>query len=163
MSSYPPNQNFVDPNSAPKKSKKTLWIVLGIVGGLLLLCCGGFSILSYVGYQAGTSMLGEIAKDAASQSPEVQAELGNIESVKMNFAETGKAGGAGNMAFDIVGSKGSGVIIIRINQATNQLDSATLRTSDGREIPLTGIQTGASGMSFDTDTNINMEPEMAAP
>ncbi len=25
----------------PKKGNKTLWIVLGIVGGVLLLCCGG--------------------------------------------------------------------------------------------------------------------------
>jgi hypothetical protein len=31
---------------------KTLWIVLGVLGGLALLCCGGFAVLGIGGFSA---------------------------------------------------------------------------------------------------------------
>lgn len=40
----PPTPGYAQPQPQAKKSNRTLWIVLGIIGGILLLACGGCAV-----------------------------------------------------------------------------------------------------------------------
>ena len=51
----------------PKKSNKTLWIVLGIIGFVLLLCCGGFiGLFAFAWNEADEAIDEERANDTPS-------------------------------------------------------------------------------------------------
>ena len=55
----------------PKKGNKTLWIVLGIIGGVLLLCCGGFvALFAFVWNEADNAIEEEQANDTPSEVEE---------------------------------------------------------------------------------------------
>ena len=138
MSNMPQDFNTFNPNanqfSPPPKSNKTLWIILGVIGGVLLLCCGGFTALSYFGAKAVSGLVGAAAMEMAKTSPELEAELGEIESASMNISETQKQKKA---VFDVKGTKGSGQVILEENPDKNGPPNAVLQTSDGRTVPLT--------------------------
>jgi len=58
---YPPNQpylgQYAPPPMPPKRSNRTLWIVLGSVGGALLLLCVACSVLAItLGGQIGKQL-----------------------------------------------------------------------------------------------------------
>jgi hypothetical protein len=55
----------------PKKSNKTLWIVLGTIGGVLLLCCGGFvALFAFVWNEADEAIDEERENDTPSEVDE---------------------------------------------------------------------------------------------
>lgn len=137
MSNMPNDFNsFNNPNQfpqPPKKSNKLLWIILAIVLGLIVLCCGGFFALSYFGAQAMSGFVGEAIKQQVASSPELQAEVGEVESVTMNIQETQKRGKA---VFDVKGSTGSGKIIMDDKAGNGNQPSVIFESSDGRTVPL---------------------------
>jgi hypothetical protein len=94
----------------PKKSNVWLYILLGVGGAGLLVCCGcgGFG---YMMMGEGFKVFEQNLQAQLSASPAAQEHLGEIQSVKMNFMEgvarTEKRGGQQTMVFNVVGSKGS--------------------------------------------------------
>jgi hypothetical protein len=98
---------------APRKSGGSwLLIVLGVlVGGgvLCCLCCGGLMMM-------GWGQIGKVVKANIESDPVVQEQLGEIESAKMNLTKATQYlqenPGKNIMAFDIKGSKGSGVVYV---------------------------------------------------
>ncbi len=130
----------VPQGAPPKKSNKTLWLILGCGGGLILLgllCCGGFVGLGFF----GINMASDQIKAQIANDPAIQENIGEIQEMGMDFGATGAEaqknqnnGGQASTVFSIKGSKGSGQVLVTPVQ--NGPPTMTLRKSDGTEIPL---------------------------
>lgn len=89
-------------------------IVVGSVGGISLLCCAGAcgSAMFF-----GMGQIGNVAKSEFSGHPDVQQQIGEIESASVNFAQTGDVGSQVQednvFVLDVEGSKGSGQFILK--------------------------------------------------
>ena len=93
----------------PKKSNTWLYILLGVGGAGLLVCCGcgGFG---YMMMGEGFKVFEQNLQAQLSASPVAQEHLGEIQSVKMDFMEGVKRTDERKqqtMVFHVVGSKGS--------------------------------------------------------
>jgi len=93
----------------PKSSNVWLWILLGVGGAGLLVCCGcgGFG---YMMMGEGFKVFEQNLQAQLSASPVAQEHLGEIQSVKMDFMEGVKRTDERKqqtMVFHVVGSKGS--------------------------------------------------------
>lgn len=132
----PYNSHGNSPGAPPKKkSLKWLWIILALGGVGLLVCCGGMGGLAWF----GLDQMGEAVKIELNKNPAVTAELGTIESAKMNFTKTGEAGQEteGAMVFDVTGDKGTGQFSVKnISNVNGEVtfSDGVLTTSDGKEI-----------------------------
>ncbi len=170
MSNMPPDFNNYNPNQytqqPPPKSNKTLWIILGVIFGLLILCCGGFVAASYFGAKflgdAVSGLIGEGMKETLNSSPELQTELGEIETITFDFNQSNKEG---KPVLNVKGSKGSGIVILGGQQGEEAIENAVLRLPDGREIPLTFPDMQAPNVELPAPTEADeaVEEEPAAP
>jgi hypothetical protein len=122
----------------PKKSNKVLYIILGIVGVVAVLaglcCCVGPGALFFF----GKGVLNEAMANELRGNATFREHLGDLQSCNMSLVATGEVGEEGVVAFDVVGSKGSGLVIARMQEGsgTQVVQSATLRLSSGEEIEL---------------------------
>jgi hypothetical protein len=123
----------------PRQSKWWLWLLLGAVGALLLLavCCGGVAMW---GMSTANSVIGQTLRDEVSDSPVVQEHLGDIESLSVNYTQSGeetqKRGGGNVLVVDTKGSKASGKLIVeqsRNPQPGSIFSKVDLRMPDGKE------------------------------
>ena len=140
-----PNQMGNGPaGPPPKKSKGMMFWLLGCLGGmgiLALVCCGGmFATMQY-----GMGMLATEFQTQIEGDPVIVEQIGDIESFSMSFsalmenAQNQDPGGAQELPFEIVGSKGSGTVFIEQGAGsgdTPAIRSARLVTSDGQSFPL---------------------------
>jgi len=138
------SQGYSDPQGfgppPPQKSSNTKWIfiILALVLGLPLLCCGGCIVLGMFGMSAGAR---EIANQVQNTQP-VQQHIGTINSASMNLMATAdeqqKQNDQDLAVIDIKGDKGNGILIIHTASpgSNRPFDSATLRLPDGQEFPL---------------------------
>jgi hypothetical protein len=119
----------------PKKSNAWLYILLGVGGTLLLVCCGCGGLFMFGFSQVGKPLMLQLNADPTSQQ-----HLGTVTSAQLDFVASTKAteqaGGGGNiMVFNVKGDKGAGVV--RAHQAPGgRLNNATLVLSTGEEIKL---------------------------
>jgi len=119
----------------PKSSLLWLWILLGVGGvGLLVCCgCGGLGML-------GVSMAGSQMAARLNADPVVQEHLGTVTSATMDVMGTGeesqRAGGRNVIVFDVVGDKGTGKVIADQAPAPEQFKNARLRLPSGEEFQL---------------------------
>ena len=123
----------------PRRSNKGLWIGCGLASLLgLLVCCGGFGMLSYFGLDA----VGQVMKAEVENSPTVIEHFGQIESMRFNISATGleaqdiQPGQGSPMAFDVQGTKGSGQIVVHQSPGGQGIETAVLITADGQRIPI---------------------------
>jgi hypothetical protein len=151
--SYDPNQQqpYQTYGSPPPPQRgsgmKIVWIVLGVLGVLGLLCCGGFTWF-------GSWIMGVGAEAIAKQvehTPAMQDHIGKLESASMNLVATGeyaqKHRNEKNVAvIDVTGSKGSGQLLVKTGPG-NSIEWAKLRLDSGEEFDLVGgnIGVGESG------------------
>jgi hypothetical protein len=120
----------------PKKSSAMMWIliILGISAGLVVVCCGGCTMLGMWGLNQGSAQIATELKD----TPVVKEHLGDNLTMSMNFTATANEQQQKNdkdlVAFDASGSKGKGTIIVTTEQGgPNAVQSAKLRLPDGTE------------------------------
>ena len=142
--STPPNDPFeTNPNSRfagqqPPAAKSNTWKwVIGIIAGVCivggLVCCGGV----YFMYSMGQGMMADMVKQEIGANPVIQEHIGEIQSANLNLAATTEAGQnePGTLAFDLVGSKGSGVLEIKQDPNNHgnglSIQSAELVMPDG--------------------------------
>jgi hypothetical protein len=98
----------------PKSSNAWLWILLGVGGAGLLVCCGcgGFG---YYAMNQGFTMMQTALKDQLNTNPVAQQHLGPITSVTFDFGasitESQERGGDEVFVFHVVGANGSGDVI----------------------------------------------------
>ena len=114
-----PYASMGGPGSAtPPKRSGSVWPwVLGIGGGFVLagvLCCGCIGAFGYI----GVNQLSQFVKQQIENEPVIQEHIGEVQSVSMNVfaaAEEMQANppppGETLQAFDVKGSKGSGVVV----------------------------------------------------
>ena len=126
-----PDDTFsVEDPYAPKRSNRGCLIagivVAVIVGGGLafLLCCGGMAYFS-IGVYADS--IGEQLRD----NPVVREQIGDIQEVKFNIAASGAVAADNMQAFDVVGSKGSGMLRVRLDDTVQppKVVSGTLQAN----------------------------------
>ncbi|QDU31957.1 hypothetical protein ETAA8_71190 [Anatilimnocola aggregata] len=147
MSFDPKSTNPYAPAStqpvAPKKSNVLLYVLLGIGGVALLVCCscGG---IGYFGFNQALGMVAQQIKPQLQTDPVIQEHIGTIDTLSMNMtksvseAEQNKK--QGFLVFDIKGEKGSGIVMGRVDQTNPQqarLAEGELRMADGQSFPLT--------------------------
>jgi hypothetical protein len=121
----------------PKKSMMWLWILLGVGGMGLVLCCGCGGVFFYLGLNmAGSEMTARLNSDPAAQE-----HLGTVTSATLDFfassEETQRAGGGTKFfVFDVVGDKGTGRVITEQSPGPQQFKNARLELPSGEEVPL---------------------------
>ncbi len=136
----PPRSGYSDGRGAEggggSARKILLWVLIlgGIFGTLgLLVCCGVPGFFFYL----GKSMIENSTRAAIEDHPRVVEHIGEIQSLKINLIETGNLGRDGVFALDILGSRGSGLVISEtIDGDPSRVLAATLRLPDGREFEL---------------------------
>jgi hypothetical protein len=112
---------------APKKGPNW-FLIIGVGIGALVLggaavgvcCCGGLGLA----VPALTQVVGdEVAKQVADD-PVIQEHIGDIETITYNFTESMEASADGDerMAFDVSGSKGSGLLIVEGANSGDEID-----------------------------------------
>lgn len=135
---------FQPETAPPAKSGsgiKIVLIVFGIIMLLGLLACGGLAALTYFGISKGMEVAAEEFRKQLSGNPVIEAEIGELQSMSLQFMETAEradqAGGEAVIVFDAVGSKGTGKILVTPAQGGgNKINSAVLELPDGRQVPI---------------------------
>lgn len=126
---------------APKKSNAKFWLLgCGITGVLgVVVCCGGGALMT----QFGLSVLAGEFQKQLDGNPVIVEHIGEIESLDMSWADTvagaqNAEGGAEELAFQIKGTKGSGVVMIQQDKSGDGtgMQSATLVMDDGSRFPI---------------------------
>lgn len=151
--SYPnPNQNQYPPKYQPTPYQpppqgsnvgRVIIAILAVLGVFCCLCCSGIFAL----YKVGEGMLVSEVQTAIEQAPEIQEEIGDIESMSINYGKSFDEEDYDTDVFDIEGNRGSGYL--RIKHVTDANDEeqviwAELNMDDGRKIPLT-LESDSSG------------------
>ena len=101
---------------------------------VLFVVVGGYAFFSFGGKVLSTQV-GESVRD----NPVVLEHLGRIESIEMDWMETVSNGQEDVFVYEVVGSKGSGVlrvVSITIDDTTEQVVSGTLQLASGEELDL---------------------------
>ncbi|MEY4567378.1 MAG: hypothetical protein RLY14_2348 [Planctomycetota bacterium] len=140
-----PSRRFWRNQSRKGNAMKIVLIILGIVGGLAVLCCGGFGLMTWWGLGQVDKIVGAELRKQLEASPTAAKELGTIESLTWNITKTGQEGqrnGGGNniLVFDVKASNATGEVIAKFQQsgggAEPVIEWAKLRKSDGTEVDL---------------------------
>lgn len=134
------NQRFDPYGNQPQRphsSSKSIWIILAVIGGVMLLgCCGGCLGLVYFGK-------GVIEEEVANElrgNPVLIREVGTIESLKVNFVASAAQDDEEIFVYDVQGSKSSGKI--KVLSVTDDLFDeeiviwAELELPDGKKFTL---------------------------
>lgn len=116
---------------------KTVLIVVAVVVLLGLLACGGMVGLGFYAIYAS----GQMVKSEVESTQVIQDEIGTIDSISMDFQDTAKRSEPGSdqpvVSYAIEGPKGSGHLLVVMSKTkSNEVESVTLVTSDGTEIPV---------------------------
>jgi hypothetical protein len=105
------------PAQQPKKSRKTLWIVLSIIGGLLALCCVGGTIFLVAGGKAVDKAVkeapspGETARSA--EAKKATAKLGaTARDGKFEFTVTKVEHGKAQVGDQYLGKQAQGQFVL---------------------------------------------------
>ncbi len=111
----------------------TVFIVLGVLA--LVFVIGGVGCYFLVQKAFGT--MEDSLKAAIKDNPVIVEHLGELKEVDLNLTATGEGGGGNKFAFDVTGSKGSGMVRAQMDQAGEKfrVTNATLEI-DGTVHPL---------------------------
>src|SRR5689334_23277016 len=135
---------FNDPNMGmpPKKKSGMGWILILILVllGLPLVCCGGCAVVTWFGYQQGIK---QVAAEV-EKLPKVKEELGDGLTLTMNISATTEEAGKnppppgkpGLVVFDAKGSKGSGQVLMRQTPGDGKMHPEILRVPGKEDVPL---------------------------
>jgi hypothetical protein len=110
---------------------KIALIVIGIIGALGLLSCGGCVGLYFFGVNA----MEEEYADSLAQYPAVRQHLGEIRELDFQLMKSGEHADENAYVFDVVGSKASGTVTIW-DDGYDNIVAAKLRLKSGKEIDL---------------------------
>jgi hypothetical protein len=145
MSSWPPPpanpspyaSSAPDPYGPPPKkgSLLWLWILLGVGGIGMLVCCGGLVAVSMFGLNV---MAAEVA-DQVRDVPAFREHIGELESLDVDFVASSAKGDEETFVYNAKGSKGTGVLTVKQTEDEDWnalIEEASLRLPDGREVPI---------------------------
>jgi hypothetical protein len=121
----------------PKRSNAWLWILLGVGGTMLVVCCGCVGLFALGYSQMGKPLMAQLNAD-----PTAQQHLGTVTKAEFDFVastqatEKAKGAGGGNvMVFNVEGDKGKGVVQAKQAPA-GTLHDAVLVLPSGEQVDL---------------------------
>jgi len=109
---------------------RTLFIVLGVIGGLVILGCLGIVGLGFWGFGKVT----EQAMVALNDNPVVQEYVGEITEMDVDWNGTGLAEGEDVFVFRFTGTKATGVVtaeLVTVDENTEKVVSGEIELSSG--------------------------------
>jgi hypothetical protein len=112
-----------------------LWILLGVGGGMLLLCCGCCGVLGFIGMNQEEQ---EIQAKLAG-NPVIAEHIGEITSINRDWSKSIDEEDVDTWYFRLVGTLGEGDLIIKEEGGLNfeeeeiQIEWAKLRLDSGEE------------------------------
>lgn len=126
-------QSFENQPTPPKSTGSNPWkiivIVLAVGTVLAIVVCGG---LIYWGMTKGLSMAAEVMIQPLSQEEAFVENIGDVQSAKMNLGATGAVNQGADpnqrvqtIVLDVTGSKGSGQVLMTIDQSNPQDQAIT--------------------------------------
>jgi len=131
------------PQQPPKKSNKTLFIILGVVGGLGVLGCACCGIGGYSMFNLGMSAIGDAVADELRQNDRFIEEMGQLQSSEINFMRSteyqgANPGSANTYVVEVTATGGAGDVIAQVDQrgADFSFRQLKLQKSTGEEINL---------------------------
>ncbi|MEC9095050.1 MAG: hypothetical protein VX776_00375 [Planctomycetota bacterium] len=124
------------PSPTKGKSNKTLVIlILVLVGGFFLICCGGLGGLTYFGLDIVSSEV----ENQVRNHPTIKSEIGEIKSFDMSLTKSAHIREDDVFVFDVQGTKGDGEVTAKIftnSEGMEEIIRASLKTSTGRTMSL---------------------------
>lgn len=124
------------PSPTKGKSNKTLVIlILVLVGGFFLICCGGLGGLTYFGVDIVSSEV----ENQVRNHPMIKAEIGEIKSFDMSLTKSAHIREDDVFVFDVQGTKGDGEVTAKIftnSEGMEEIIRASLKTSTGKTMSL---------------------------
>jgi hypothetical protein len=126
------------PTARKRSGLKVVLIVIAVLSLLGILACGGILAVVYFGFN---SALDTQLKPKLAGRPEIETEIGEVESITFNFFDSITASREENgdevLSCDITGGKGVGRLIVRPSTSGGgDFTPCKLITSDGRTILL---------------------------
>ena len=122
----------------PSGSRWWLWLLLGGMGMLFCLCCGGAALVYF-----GFNIIEQELTPQLENDPVVQEHIGEVQSVEFDFMksidENETGGDAEALVFRVEGTKGSGHVIGRSETGPDGVEHLTggiLRMPNGEEYQL---------------------------
>lgn len=123
------------PQMPPPKKGPSVWLILGIVGGIgfvcVALCCGvGFFFVN-MGMDAVSADIEMQVRD----DPVIVENIGEIESLDVDWVKSSAHEDQDTFIYDIKGSKGEGELTVKSVSDINgneEIIWAALRTPDGQ-------------------------------
>ncbi len=117
----------------PKWSNAWLWVLLGVGGTMLVVCCGCVGFFAFGFNLVGNQIVAQLNADQTAQQ-----HLGTVQSASMDFAAIGeesKKAGENVIVFQVKGDKSSGKVRARQSPG-GAFQDATLILPTGEEIDL---------------------------
>jgi len=126
-----------DPTGPPKKKRRVwLWVLLTVLGGgflSLIVCCGAGA---YFVQNYGSAIF-EPARVELNQLADVREEVGDIESLSMNFFETVEEGKSNPEFVILDGQSETGPFQVSVKMTNDaKLEKAFLVMPDGSRKPI---------------------------
>lgn len=119
----------------PKKKNVVGWVIATLGIAFAVMCCGGGGGLMMM----GMNMIAADIEVQLRDHDQLRAEVGEIQSLDVNWSKTFNDDNEDIMVFDLKGSEGNGELTVDSytdDDGNEQIRSATLRTSDGRTVEL---------------------------
>jgi hypothetical protein len=117
----------------PKRSNAWMWILLGVGGTTLVVCCGCVGL-----FALGLSQVGNQIEAQLNADPTAQQHLGTVQSSSIDWAAIGpetERAGESVMVWQVKGDKGTGKVRARQSPGGTFQD-ATLILPSGEEVDL---------------------------
>lgn len=131
---------------APKKSNVLLYVMLGIGGALVAICCGCGG-MGYFAFQKGIQQAATAVRPQLQADPAVMEHIGNLDTVSVDMGglmsevqKNPQRHQGRNMAFKVKGDKGQGIVIGRLDQqgaGQARIGEGELIMPSGEMFPLT--------------------------
>ena len=123
----------------PRKSRWWLWLLIGMGGAGVIVCCGCAGLMYFGLSAAGNVMEGPMISKLNADAT-AQEKLGTVTSAKWDMMATGKAteaakNGTTVMVFHVTGEKGSGDVHADQAVGEKMFENARL-IMGGEEFPL---------------------------
>lgn len=135
---FNPQGGQFDPYQQPPPSGGSLtwlWVLLGVGGGFIFLCCGGCCFLAMIGLEEEEKEIEAMLAGNAA----IEQHIGDIESIDRDWTKSLEEEDDNIWVFRIVGDKGEGDLIIKEAGGFNleedlELEWAKLMLDSGEEI-----------------------------
>nr|WP_104607246.1 hypothetical protein [Xanthomonas sp. CFBP 8152] len=141
------------PSSAARPKKRISSVTIGLLGCLLPLAVvviGAFVWLIVTGW----SLFADQARTALQDDAVMQAQIGQIHTMRLDLYRTSLAPGIDDFVFEVEGERGGGRVhatLVSEGADRELLTGGVLTLHDGRYFPLGGTDGGARGIDVDAN------------